>query len=88
MTNYNSFPKWRAFKGITIKYSESQYSWSEDTKSQRNYLLTSTYLNGAESVYIGWTNKWFTVSEFKDFISHENYESLKTEFYNNLKNKK
>ena len=48
MTNYNSFPSWRAYYGITIKFNDHQYSWSDDTRAQIKYLQTSTYLEGAD----------------------------------------
>ena len=78
MTNYTIFPSWRAYMGITIKFSERSYSWSDDTRAQRKYLLTSHYLNNAEEVYIGWCKKWFSVFEFKAFIDRDTYEEEKT----------
>ena len=90
MTNYSTFPSWRAYMGLTIKFSNTSYSWSDDTRAQRRYLLTSNYLSGAEGVYIGWCKKWFTVSEFRDFITRDTYEQEKTaaiKAYKESKNK-
>ena len=52
MTNYTRFPEWRCKSGFTIKFNSNQYSWSEDTKSQRKYLRNSDYINGSEGIYI------------------------------------
>ena len=80
MTNYNSFPGYRCHTGFTIKYNEYQYSWSNDTKSQRKYLLESDYCDGAEAIYVGVLEKWMTVEVFKDFLIEENYQLLVKEY--------
>ena len=79
MTNYTTFPSWRAHYGITIKFNERRYSWTTESESQRKYLLTSSYLDGADSIYIGKYKVWLSVDEFKRYCSDEDYRA-------NLKN--
>jgi ssDNA-binding Zn-finger/Zn-ribbon topoisomerase 1 len=86
MTNYTTFPVWRCQTGFTIKFSEDRYSWSDDTKNQRMYLLTSNYVNGAESVYVGMLNKWMKPEEFREFCKEDNYNNLKLKFKIAVKN--
>ena len=88
MTNYNSFPSWRAYYGITIKFNEHQYSCSEDTRAQRKYLQTSNYLEGAEAIYLGWTKRWFSINQYLEFSKQENYEALKSEMIKEYKKNK
>ena len=78
MTNYNNFPKWRAFSGITIKFAEFSYSWCDDNKSNRKYLLTSDYLRNAVAIYLGWAKRWFTVEEYLNLIQMDDYTSQKS----------
>ena len=88
MTNYNKFPSWRAYYGITIKFNDHQYSWSDDTRNQRKYLQTSNYLEGAEAIYLGWTKRWFTVEEYIEFVKQDDYETQKSEAIKKYKSSK
>ena len=76
MTNYISFPKWRDH-GIVIKFSDYQYSWSNNTAIQRKYLLNSDYCNDAIEVYV-WENDtiYISIDDFKDYL--QNYKGYGT----------
>jgi hypothetical protein len=75
MTNYSQYPSWRDYYGIIIKFSDHQYSWSENNKAQRKYLLESPYCDGAEAIYVCADKKWFTLIEFKNYL--KNYVFVK-----------
>jgi hypothetical protein len=68
MTNYTTFPTWRK-NGIVIKYSDRQYSWSNNTKSQRKYLLESSYCDDAVEFFV-WENNttYITLESFKEYL--------------------
>ena len=71
MTNYTTFPHWRK-NGIVIKYNDRQYSWSTNTKSQRKYLLESSYCDDAVEFFVWENNTTYTTLEsFKDYLSRK-----------------
>ena len=68
MTNYTTFPNWRKY-GIVIKYSDHQYSWSDNSEAQRKYLLESTYCNNAVEFYVCENDMTYTkLEEFKKYL--------------------
>lgn len=67
MTNYTSFPKHRDY-GIVIKYSDSQYSWCDNTAANRKYLLESNYCDRAIEFYV-WEND-STYTNKEDFYKY------------------
>jgi hypothetical protein len=73
MTNYDKYPAWRDYYGIIIKFSDNRYSWSENNKAQRQYLLESTYCDNAEAIYVCGDKKWFTRVEFKEYLKNYVY---------------
>ena len=52
MTNYSCYPKWRDYYGIIIEFDDYHYSWSENSKAQRRYLLESSYCDHAKRIYV------------------------------------
>ncbi len=71
MTNYTRFPSWRRY-GIVIKYNESNYSWSDNTPTQRKYLLESAYCDNAVEFFV-WENNttYKSILEFKHYLSEK-----------------
>ena len=71
MTNYTTFPKWRK-NGIVIKFDDCRFSWCENTKSQRKYLLESNYCSDAVEFYV-WENEtsYKTIAEFKSYLKNK-----------------
>ena len=80
MTNYDSFPYWRCGTGFTIRYSIFKHSWSEDTKSQRHYLATSNYLDGAIAIFVAKLKMWLKPDDFKTLCLAENYSEAINEY--------
>lgn len=74
MTNYTRFPEWRCKSGFTIKFNASQYSWADDTKSQRKYLRESDYITGSEKILIGKIDVWKNQDEFRLFYEEDTYK--------------
>lgn len=68
MTNYEYFPKHRKY-GIVIKFSDTCYSWSENNKYQRKYLLESKYCDNAVEFYV-WENNttYSSLESFKEYL--------------------
>jgi hypothetical protein len=65
MTNYSNFPKWRKY-GIVMKFNDHQYSWCENSKANRKYLIESKYCSDGIEFYV-WEND----------ITHTNIETFK-----------
>ena len=55
-----------------MSFSNNQYSWCEDNKDNREYLLNSTYCDNAKVIYVYKTNKAYTVKEFKQYLATYN----------------
>lgn len=68
MMNYSLWLSWHGYYGTIFNVSETQYFWSENGKAQRNYLIESSYCEGAESIYVCGDKKWFTLTEFKNYL--------------------
>lgn len=71
MTNYSCFPKWRKY-GIVMKFTDSQYSWCENTPANRKYLIESDYCNGGIEFYV-WENDtiYKDLDSFKDYLKNK-----------------
>jgi folate-dependent tRNA-U54 methylase TrmFO/GidA len=80
MTNYTRFPYKRSGSGFTIKFSDYQYSWSQNTKAQRKYLRESDYCSGSLQIYVGIIDCWMSESEFRDFCDESNYAKRVKDF--------
>ena len=53
MTNYYNYPSHRFFNNTCIIcFEEHKYSWTTLTQNQKNYLLNSNYLDGANRIDI------------------------------------
>ena len=74
MTNYSCYPKWRDYYGIIIEFDDYHYSWSENSKAQRRYLLESSYCDHAKRIYVCNIKTWFSLEDFKEYL--RNYKFL------------
>ena len=88
MTNYTRFPSWRISTGIVIRFNDFQYSLSDDSKSQRNYLATSSYLDGSELVFICKYKTWIPTADFRQLCLADNYSVALKEYMTKHFNKK
>lgn len=77
MTNYDRYPSWRDYYGIIIEFDEYHYSWSENSPTQRKYLLESSYCDRAKRIYVCNIKTWFSLEEFKEYL--RNYKFVKRE---------
>lgn len=69
MTNYTRFPHWRKY-GIVMKFNEEQYSWCDNTKANRKYLIESEYCSNGVEFYVWENNTTYTQLEtFKKFLN-------------------
>ena len=71
MTNYSNFPHWRKY-GIVIKFSEHRYSWCENSKANRKYLIESEYCSNGIEFYV-WENDntYTTLEDFKLYLKEK-----------------
>ena len=71
MTNYNNFPSWRKY-GIVMKFNDYQYSWCDNSKANRKYLIESTYCDGGVEFYV-WENDttYNSLDEFKKYLKQK-----------------
>ena len=71
MTNYDNYPSHRFFKGSCIICFKYGYSWCQLTNNQKNYLVKSDYLDGADRIDIKLRDGrvfLLTVDEFRDWV--------------------
>jgi len=76
MTNYSSFPKWRKY-GIVMKFNENQYSWCENNKTNRKYLIESEYCSKGIEFY-AWENNitYNCLETFKEYLKEKQNNEL------------
>lgn len=71
MTNYSRFPAWRKY-GIVMKFNDHKYSWCENSKPNRKYLIESEYCSNGIEFYI-WENDttYKTLNDFKEYLKEK-----------------
>ena len=79
MTNYVNYPSHRFTKGSCIICFPAGYSWCYLNSKQKEYLVSSGYLDRAERVdvktYSGKTVS-FSVDQFKEWVHNGSPESI------------
>ena len=69
MTNYNNFPKLRKY-GIVMKFNEHRFSWCENNKANRKYLIESNYCSDGIEFYVWENDTLYTNLEiFKEYLT-------------------
>ena len=74
MTNYSTFPRWRKY-GIVMKFNDRQFSWCDNTKANRKYLIESDYCSKGIEFFVWENDKTYTsIDEFKKYLHDRQIE--------------